>query len=138
MPAEPIIQPVSPPWLRIRADHVLLVDDDPDLVAPFRMALRRIDPELVLDWETTEEGAVSAMEQRTYSAVISDYLLEEGDGIGVCRAAIELLAADSLAMISGHPIRAELDKLGGAPLGFLPKPFSQERLTRFLRRLLVH
>ena len=68
----------NPPFIRpldIRAARVLLVDDDPDMLPPFQRGLRQVQPNLVLHWATSLDGAERATRHHHFRAVISEYPL---------------------------------------------------------------
>ncbi len=113
----------------------LVVDDDLDLRAAFAVALRRVDPNLGLDWATSVQGAIEKLVKRPYEFVVADYLLDDGVGIEVKRWVDRFEPGLPLAIVSAFPFSQELVRRGGPEVPFLAKPFALQELRDLLATL---
>lgn len=102
--------------------RVLVVDDEPDLLATCERLLRRQGYQVMVA-RSCAEGLAAVSRERPH-LVISDLRLPDGDGLDVVRAARGLPDPASVIVITGYPSdqvrRAALD--AGAT-GFFAKPF---------------
>jgi DNA-binding response OmpR family regulator len=103
--------------------RVLVVDDEPDLLATCERLLRRQGYHVIVA-RSCAEGLAAVSRERPH-LVISDLRLPDGDGLDVVRAARGLPDPASVIVITGYPSdlirRAALD--AGAT-GFFAKPFA--------------
>jgi len=115
--------------------RLLLVEDEPEMVAALRAALKRHD--MVVDHATTlAEGELMAAED-VHDAILLDRRLPDGDGLSLIP---RLRAAGNRAPVIVLTARAALaDRVSGLDTGaddYLGKPFALEELLARLRAVL--
>ncbi|MNB69021.1 Transcriptional regulatory protein CusR [compost metagenome] len=114
---------------------ILLAEDDRRLGELIAHMLKK-KAECAIDWVTTGEDAYHYAAEAQYDVLILDWMMPEGDGLGVCRklrrdgysgAVLMLTAKDSLQ-----------DKIEGLDAGaddYLVKPFEIDELLARIRAL---
>ena len=114
--------------------RVLLVDDEPDILAPVRFTLESLGFAV----ETVEDGvaALAAARSRPYDVVVLDVMMPGLQGTEVCR---QLRAESILPIIMLTAKDAEVDRVLGLELGaddYVTKPFSARELASRIRAVL--
>jgi CheY-like chemotaxis protein len=110
---------------------VLVVDDDPAVLAMLGTALRRAgyQPTLV----GTVPAALLALATTDYVAVLTDYGITSQTGRLVIEQAQQLAPMPVIVLMSGHSREILADRLAGLPMtAFLPKPFDLTALYAIL------
>lgn len=113
--------------------RVLLVDNDPDHARAMAESLERIGYRCSIA-NGGPEG-VKAVERETFDIVVTDLVMNDIDGMGVLRAAKELLPECEVIMVTGHatiPIAVEAMQHGA--FNFLEKPITPKRLQAVAER----
>ena len=104
------------------ATRILLVDDEPDILAPVRYTLESLG----FDVDTVDNGkaAIAAARARPYGVIVLDLMMPGLQGTEVCRR----LRAESIVPIIMLTAKdAEVDRVLGLELGaddYVTKPFS--------------
>jgi two-component system, OmpR family, response regulator RegX3 len=116
------------------ARRVLLVDDEPDIVAPLSYALRAegFDVEAAGDGEDALEAALRG----SYDVVVLDLMMPGMQGTEVCRR-VRLQSIVPIIMLTAKD--SELDRIVGLELGaddYVTKPFSTRELASRIRAVL--
>jgi two-component system OmpR family response regulator len=117
-----------------RPEHILIVDDDPDIRALLRDYLRRngMRAEAVADgW-----GMREALANGRFDLVILDLMLPGEDGLTLCR---NLRAQSNLPVIMLTARGEETDRIVGLEMGaddYLPKPFNPRELLARIQAVL--
>jgi two-component system response regulator RegX3 len=116
------------------ARRVLLVDDEPDIVAPLSYALRAegFDVEAAGDGEDALEAALRG----NYDVVVLDLMMPGMQGTEVCRR-VRLQSIVPIIMLTAKD--SELDRIVGLELGaddYVTKPFSTRELASRIRAVL--
>jgi two-component system response regulator RegX3 len=114
--------------------RVLLVDDEPDILAPVRYALERdgFTAEVALDGE---HGLDLARRER-FDVVVLDVMMPRLSGLDVCRA---LRNESDVPIIMLTAREDEVDRVLGLELGaddYVTKPFSTAELLSRIRAIL--
>ncbi len=114
--------------------RVLLVDDEPDILAPVRYALERdgFTAEVALDGE---RGLELARRER-FDVVVLDVMMPRLSGFDVCR---ELRSESDVPIIMLTARDDEVDRVLGLELGaddYVTKPFSTAELVSRIRAIL--
>jgi two-component system, NtrC family, nitrogen regulation response regulator NtrX len=112
------------------APHILLVEDDPDLLALLTEVLE--DEGYRVSGATQRQQARAMLRKGNVDLLIADSVLRGGNGDDVAKAAGR--RGMPIIMMSGEPTR--IGQLSGGPLSFLQKPFRAAALLRLVRRLL--
>lgn len=110
--------------------HVLVVEDDPDLLETATFLLR-IGGFAVTPVSSRGE-AHAAMARRHFDIVIADSALRGGNGDDVAVAAHR--SGIRVILTSGHPDR--IIKLEKGPFPFIAKPYSANELIALMKALL--
>ena len=114
--------------------RVLLVDDEPDILAPVRYALERdgFAAEIALDGERGLERA----RQERFDVIVLDVMLPRLSGLDVCRV---LRNESDVPIIMLTAREDEVDRVLGLELGaddYVTKPFSTAELLSRIRAIL--
>jgi DNA-binding response OmpR family regulator len=112
------------------AQHILLVEDDPDLLSLLTEVLE--DEGYRVSGASRRQQARAALRKGDVDLLIADSVLRGGNGDDVAKAASR--RGLPIIMMSGEPER--IARLSGGPLPFLPKPFRAAALLRLIRQLL--
>ena len=112
------------------AQHILLVEDDPDLLALLTEVLE--DAGYRVSGATQRQAARAALRKGDVDLLIADSVLRGGNGDDVAKAAGR--RGLPVIMMSGEPDR--IARLTGGPIPFLQKPFRAAALLRLVRGLL--
>jgi two-component system OmpR family response regulator len=112
------------------AQHILLVEDDPDLLSLLTEVLE--DEGYRVSGASRRQQARAALRKGDVDLLIADSVLRGGNGDDVAKAAGR--RGLPIIMMSGEPERIAL--LSGGALPFLPKPFRAAALLRLVRQLL--
>jgi two-component system response regulator RegX3 len=114
--------------------RVLLVDDEPDILAPLQYALERdgFEVEIALDGERGLELA----RREHFDVVVLDVMMPLASGFDVCR---ELRGESDVPIIMLTARDDEIDRVLGLELGaddYVTKPFSTAELISRVRSIL--
>lgn len=115
--------------------RILLVEDQPEMIAALRTALIRHD--MIVDQALNLGEAEAILADSSYNAVVLDRQLPDGDGLSLIP---KLRASGNLVPVLVLTARGELsDRVAGLDKGaddYLAKPFAFEELLARLRALL--
>jgi two-component system KDP operon response regulator KdpE len=114
--------------------HVLVVDDEPQIVRGLKVILRKAG----YDVETAESksAALDAVSVRSPDAIVLDLVLPDGSGVEVCR---EIRAWSQLPIVVLSAVGDEREKVSALDAGaddYVTKPFGTEELLARLRAVL--
>jgi DNA-binding response OmpR family regulator len=112
------------------APHILLVEDDPDLIGVLVQVLEEAGYRVSAAAQRAEARAL--LRRGGIDLVVTDSALRGGNGDDLAKAAQRRKVP--VIMISGEPGRIERLTGGGTP--FLPKPFRAADLLRLVAQLL--
>ena len=115
--------------------HVLLVDDEEELVATLaeRLGLRGIDAE----WVTTCEGAFELLGRKCFDAAVLDIKLPRMSGLSLKRKLQSLAPGMKFIFMTGHGSEKDFEE-GAAEAGasyYLLKPVDIESLVDKIREI---
>ena len=119
------------------AAHILIIDDEPNIVLSLEFLMKREGFEVAVAGDG--EGALRAMAERRPDLVILDVMMPRLNGFEVCRRirAEPALAGVRVLMLSAKGRETEVKQ--GLELGadaYVTKPFSTRDLVAEVRRLL--
>jgi two-component system response regulator RegX3 len=114
--------------------RILLVDDEPDILAPVRYALERegFSVETALDGE----AALDSARRERFDVVVLDVMLPRRTGLDVCR---DLRGESDVPIVMLTARDDEVDRVLGLELGaddYVTKPFSNAELVSRIRAIL--
>jgi DNA-binding response OmpR family regulator len=115
--------------------EVLVVDDEPDLVATYERLLRRQGCRVMS--AGSRAAGLAALNRGRLRLLIADLKLPDGDGLDVVRAARSLPIPPPVIVVtgfSGEPSRAAA--LSAGATAFLTKPFSTAAFATLVRSIL--
>jgi DNA-binding response OmpR family regulator len=120
------------------AKRVLVVDDEPNIVASLRFLMEREGFEVEL--AATGDAALSALEREPADLILLDVMMPELDGFEVCRRIRSNPAwqATKVVMLTAKGREAERDR--GMALGadcYVTKPFSTRELIERVKAILA-
>ena len=110
--------------------HILLVEDDSDLVAVLIQVLEQEGYRVSAASQRAEARAI--LRQSDIDLIVADSVLRGGNGDDVAKAAEQ--RGLPVIMISGEPDR--IARLQGGPAPFLQKPFRASTLVQLIAQLL--
>jgi len=114
--------------------HVLVVDDEPQIVRGLRVILR--DAGYDVEAATTKQEALDAVAVRPPDAVVLDLVLPDGSGVDVCT---EIRTWSGLPIIVLSAVGDEREKVRALDVGaddYITKPFGTDELLARLRAAL--
>ena len=114
--------------------RVLLVDDEPDILAPLRYALERSG--FAVETAPDGERGLELARAERFDVVVLDVMMPRMSGLDVCR---ELRSASDVPIIMLTARDDEVDRVLGLELGaddYVTKPFSTAELTSRVRSIL--
>jgi two-component system KDP operon response regulator KdpE len=114
--------------------HVLVVDDEPQIVRALKVILRREGFDVSA--ADTMAGALDSVAVRPPDVMILDLVLPDGTGLDVCR---EVRAWSSLPIIVLSAVGDEREKVRALDAGaddYVTKPFGSDELTARVRAAL--
>jgi DNA-binding response OmpR family regulator len=115
--------------------EVLIVEDEPDMIATYERLLRRHGYRTIA--ARSRLAGLAAIEIGPPDLLIADLVLSDGDGLDVVRAARALPRPPPVIVVSGFTsgVSRQAATLAGAT-AVLSKPFSTDALTTLVRSLL--
>lgn len=118
----------------IRKQHILIVDDDPEIGALLSDYLHKYDYRVSL----AKEGGQMwrKLQESKVDLIILDVMLPGEDGISLCR---QLRDSSDISIIMLSAVDGEADRVAGLEVGaddYLTKPFSPRELLARMKALL--
>jgi two-component system KDP operon response regulator KdpE len=116
------------------SEHVLVVDDEPQILRALRVILRNAGYDVAT--AETKSEALDAVSVRPPDAMVLDLVLPDGSGVDVCR---EVRAWSSLPIIVLSAVGDEREKVRALDVGaddYITKPFGTEELLARLRAVM--
>jgi two-component system KDP operon response regulator KdpE len=116
------------------SEHVLVVDDEPQILRALRVILRNAGYEV--DTAETKSEALDAVSVRPPDAMVLDLVLPDGSGVDVCA---EVRRWSKLPIIVLSAVGDEREKVRALDVGaddYITKPFGTEELLARLRAVM--
>ena len=116
------------------ARHVLVVDDEPQIVRGLKVILR--DAGYAVDTATTKQEALDAVSVRPPDAMVLDLVLPDGSGVDVCK---EIRTWSQLPILVLSAVGDEREKVRALDAGaddYVTKPFGTGELLARLRAVM--
>lgn len=134
--AEPATPP--PPLMPVPAPQgpILLVDDERVLLRVASLALRQAGHE-VIACEDAEEALERLREGMRPALLVTDVAMPGMDGVGLARAAREVMPALPVLLLSGYSAATATSDPAREGFGFLAKPYTPETLRAAVDSALV-
>jgi two-component system KDP operon response regulator KdpE len=120
--------------MNAQGKHVLVVDDEPQIVRGLRVILR--DAGYEVEAATTKQEALDAVAARPPDAVVLDLVLPDGSGVDVCA---EIRTWSGLPILVLSAVGDEREKVRALDVGaddYITKPFGTDELLARLRAAL--
>lgn len=116
--------------------HYILVADDEIMVRRFLVrVVQSVAPHMHVIEASDGTEALAALQQYTFTAVLTDYHMPGATGLRIVETAHAQNPALPIIVVSAHVDMANTILAAGATY-FLPKPATVERLTAILRAVL--
>jgi CheY-like chemotaxis protein len=117
--------------------HVLVVDDDPNVLAMISRILNEAGYVTTRASDGLEALRKVQDQPRTYNAVVSDVLMPKLDGVGLRERLTRVRPSLPVVLLSGYP-PPDLQRRGIAPpCAILPKPVPPETLVAIVRECIA-
>jgi len=117
------------------ARTILVVDDEPDLVANCERLLRRLGHTCL--WAHTGPDAVALIDRERPDLVVTDLRLPGTDGLAVTRHARQHVPPIAVILITAYDSpQARTAALASGASTYLPKPFSNSAFVDAVQRAL--
>jgi signal transduction histidine kinase/DNA-binding response OmpR family regulator len=114
---------------------ILVVDDEPELVAPVREFLEAHGYHVQTADSVT--AARQALDTGEFAVVLQDLVLPDGSGVDVLRAAQALPHPPEFVLVTGHAtLDSAIAALEAGAAGYILKPVDLHRLSALLDRVL--
>ena len=114
---------------------VLVVDDEPDLVATYERLLRRHGYRVIS--AGSRAAGLAAIRNGQPHLLIADLKLPDGDGLDVVRAARALPTPPPVIVVTGFASGTSREAaMAAGATAFLRKPFSTEAFRDLVRSIL--
>lgn len=115
--------------------HVLIIDDEPDLLELLGMTLSRMG--LNVDKANCVRAAIAKLSNTRYDLCLTDMRLPDGDGIDVIKYGQQHCPGLPIAMITAHgDVETAIDALKLGAFDFLNKPVEMPRLKKLVETAL--
>ncbi len=143
-----VLRPIQPAMAGADADalaegpqHILLVDDEPDILSAVSTLIKAIRPSsghgpAIVHTARSGPEAIDLMGRQFFDMVITDYHLGTMDGVTFLEVATHIEPDVPCVLMSGdHDGAAErLPELGSSNVAFLAKPFETGTLAARVRQ----
>ena len=122
----------------MKIPHVLIVDDEPNIVMSLEFLMRKNGYQVGIARNGTE--ALAAIDQTAFDLILLDIMMPDVDGLQVCRQLRQRSdrAGTKVIFLSAKSRAADVQK--GYEVGadlYIPKPFSTRQLMAKVRELLA-
>ncbi|CAK8721325.1 Response regulatory domain-containing protein [Candidatus Electronema halotolerans] len=115
------------------AARLLIVDDEPIIGKRLQQVFGKSGIETVIF--TNPVRAMEAMAEERFSIVITDYRMEEMNGLAVLGRVMQLNPKAKVIMITGYPSQElEAAAVQGGVFEFMAKPFRMDELKEAVSR----
>lgn len=114
--------------------HILIVDDDQEMLAFLKEGLKAFDSTLTIEFATDGLKAVKRLEENSFSLVITDLKMPRMDGISLLGHIMNHYPDIPVIVITAYstPVVEKVSKQKGA-LGYIQKPFMIKDLATKIR-----
>ena len=117
-----------------QALHVLVVDDEPQIVRGLRVILRNAGYQV--EAATTKQEALDAVAVRPPDAIVLDLVLPDGSGVDVCTQVRDWSSLPILLLSAVGDEREKVRALDAGADDYITKPFGTDELLARLRAVL--
>jgi two-component system KDP operon response regulator KdpE len=114
--------------------HVLVVDDEPQIVRGLKVILRRAGYEI--ETADSKSAALDAVSIRPPDAMVLDLVLPDGSGVEVCREVRTWSRLPIVVLSAVGDERKKVEALDAGADDYVTKPFGTEELLARLRAVL--
>jgi DNA-binding NtrC family response regulator len=116
---------------------ILLVDNDPDMVALLQRHLESLPDGFTVTAVTNGTDACSALERDQFGVVLTDLVMEPVDGLAVIREAQRIQPKARVILMTAYgSLESAIDAMRHGAYDYLTKPFKLPELTVTVRRAL--
>lgn len=117
------------------AAHLIIVDDDVNLLEALSEAIRLRMKDVVVDISDSAESALAMISQTDYEAIVSDIKMPGMDGLALLREIRVLRPETPTLLITGHGERElAVQALRGGAYDFIQKPIDRYYFVASLER----
>ncbi len=116
--------------------HLLIVDDEPQVVFFLHQVLKSTRPDCVVSTALTGQQALQIAQREELDLMIIDYRLKDMDGLTLIAILGELAEQPSAIMITAGPLPAMGGEAEPSVLRYIQKPFSIAQLTAVVNEML--
>jgi CheY-like chemotaxis protein len=116
--------------------RILAVDDEPVVLDSFRKIL--VVAGFSVDTVESGSEALGLVQRRDYDFLFTDLKMPGMDGVEVVKAVKHLRPDIDVAVITGYAtIESAVETMKHGAVDYVQKPFTEDELTEFARRLLI-
>jgi len=116
--------------------RILAVDDEPDILDSFRKIL--VLAGFSVDTVETGQEALSLVRSNDYDFVFTDLKMPGMDGLEVVKGVNHLRPDVDVAVITGYgTIESAVDSMRFGAVDYVQKPFTEDELIEFAKKLLI-
>ncbi len=118
-------------------EHILLVDDEPDIVAAAQIILRQLGYQVTALTDSTEALAAFRAGPEKFDLIFTDLTMPRLTGVDLAREALALRPEIPILGCTGHAESSSLDEIRGLGIReIILKPLIPAKLAEAIRRLL--
>jgi len=120
--------------VNLQTSRLLIVDDDPALLAGLSDALHVRLPEVSTATAASAKQALGLMANADFDCILCDLVMPEMNGLEFLRRVRQVCPETAVILMTGcgnDATAAEARRLGAA--GFLPKPFTMDDVVPLIR-----
>ena len=119
--------------------HILIVDDDPDLLFLVAHGVKNLGPDYHVSTASNPETALEQVQTQHFDVVVTDYMMPAMTGLDLIKELRQLSPRTKLIMMTAHhdtgQMRHSIEDLNLA--GFVGKPFTMPELVKVIKRTLA-
>lgn len=116
----------------ITANHVLIVDDDPDLTYIISMGLAKFDEYSVIDIAHNGKEAVTKLQEKSYDLVITDYHMPDMSGFDVAESVRQHSPKAQVMLMTAYGSAELQDEAQNIMDGYINKPFTIKQIREIV------
>lgn len=118
--------------------HILVVDDDPDLLFLVAHGIKSLQPDLQVTTAVDGPTALQQVQKQKFDLVVTDYMMPAMTGLEVVQAINQIAPETRFIIMTAHHdsqrVRAAIEKANLKLSGFVGKPFTMPDLLETVRR----
>ncbi|MCB9079078.1 MAG: response regulator [Anaerolineaceae bacterium] len=113
-------------------NHVLVVDDDPDITYIVSMGLKKFNDYSIIDTAHSGQEAITKIQEQSYNLIITDYHMPDMTGFDVAESVRQLSPQTQIVMMTAYGSAELQAEAENALDGYINKPFSVKQIREIV------